>query len=340
MIEAPSVSGPDAPTLRCHDLAASIDPYGRSFRLTAPALRPQDAVLRGRWRMVRLRSGLSLHSSDAMDVHDMTTEVVSDPGLSMVLFLHGRADVALGDRRYRMEAEAGPRLFALSVAEPDLFVRHGMRGNWVRKVSLSVPPGWLEEEAVAARASLARFRGTHGASASWTPSSRQIALAERIAGPSPFAPDLEALYLESHALEIVAETLAWLGSDGTAPDTGSAGRDHARVRLVCDYLDAHAEAHPGETPRLEAVARHAGMSVSALQRLFRMVLGTSVFDHYRGLRMDRARRLLERERITVTEAAFAAGYGNPANFATAFKRRYGLCPREARGARCAPAVKA
>lgn len=67
-----------------------------------------------------------------------------------------------------------------------------------------------------------------------------------------------------------------------------------------------------------------------LMRLFRAVHGTSVFDYYRGLRMDRARALLERERISVIEAAYAAGYGNPANFATAFKRRFGLSPKDVR----------
>jgi AraC-like DNA-binding protein len=33
--------------------------------------------------------------------------------------------------------------------------------------------------------------------------------------------------------------------------------------------------------------------------------------------------------MSVTEAAYLAGYGSPANFATAFRRQYGLTPREA-----------
>jgi AraC-like DNA-binding protein len=33
---------------------------------------------------------------------------------------------------------------------------------------------------------------------------------------------------------------------------------------------------------------------------------------------------------SVTEAALLASYGSPANFATAFRRQYGVCPRNLR----------
>ena len=318
--------------IHCQDLVATIVRGGEPVRVMTPSLTPDEAVLRGRFRLLNLRCGLSLHSTDTVDVHDLTTQSVTTPGLTVGLFLRGSADISIGSRRFLVAAGTSPKIFVLSRTEPDLFVRRGMCGNWVRKVTISVPPDWLDGDRLGSDDRLRRFGRTHGANAVWAPSPRQLHLAERMIGPSPYGAALESLYLESHALEVVAEALSCL-ADRNAPADGSApgNRDRARVRLVCDYLDAHAGEEGGDGLRLDDVARHAGMSVSALQRLFRAVHGTSVFEYYRGVRLDRARALLEREQVSVTEASYIAGYGNPANFATAFKRRFGLPPKQVRG---------
>ncbi|VFR21306.1 hypothetical protein AMP9_3942 [plant metagenome] len=39
---------------------------------------------------------------------------------------------------------------------------------------------------------------------------------------------------------------------------------------------------------------------------------------------------MEYEGASVARAALLAGYANPANFATAFRRQYGLSPRQVR----------
>ncbi|MBP2315726.1 AraC family transcriptional regulator [Azospirillum soli] len=329
----PGGTTPPHTPVHCRDLLTSLGRSRESFQLVTPTLPPDAAVLHGRFQLLPLRSGLSLHATDAVDVHDLTTQGVTTAGLTVALFLRGKADISLGSRRFLVSAGVAPTLFVLSRAEPDLFVRRGARGNWVRKVTINVPPDWLEDDRLCADGRLRRFGRTHGASASWTPSARQLQLAERMVGATPFGAPLEALYLESHALEIVADTLSRLadpdGADGS--DGGLSCRDRARIRTVCDYLDAHSREEHNESPRLDDIARHAGMSVSALQRLFRAAHGTSVFDYYRSVRMDRARALLEQDRVSVTEASYAAGYSNPANFATAFKRRFGLSPKDARG---------
>ena len=61
--------------------------------------------------------------------------------------------------------------------------------------------------------------------------------------------------------------------------------------------------------------------------------GEGLFEHLRGRRLDAARLALEREGLAVGQAAELAGYGNAANFATAFRRRFG-CPPSAVRTRC------
>ncbi|WP_415807924.1 helix-turn-helix transcriptional regulator, partial [Bordetella muralis] len=77
---------------------------------------------------------------------------------------------------------------------------------------------------------------------------------------------------------------------------------------------------------LVQIAKHACLSVNTLQRHFRAVWGKTVFAYLRDARLDRARMALERDAISVTQAALIAGYSSPANFATAFRQRYGIPP--------------
>ena len=43
---------------------------------------------------------------------------------------------------------------------------------------------------------------------------------------------------------------------------------------------------------------------------------------------SRLHHALERGELSISQAAWAAGYGSAANFATAFRRCFGLSPRE------------
>ena len=81
---------------------------------------------------------------------------------------------------------------------------------------------------------------------------------------------------------------------------------------------------------LDAIARHAGVNANTLQRQFKTLFGTTVFDFVRECRMQRARRALENDGVTAGQAAQIAGYTSAANFATAYRRRFGHTPKQAR----------
>lgn len=309
----------------CRHLAETSHIAGRDFQVIAPVIRPDDFALRGRFQMFRLRSGLRFHATDTIDLYDLTTQVIREPGLTLTIFLAGHADISLGGKSYHPGrcAPTTPHGFALACTEPDLFVRQGIRGNRVRKVGITVPLDWLETLPAASDQSIRQ----HATARSWHPSARQVKLAGEMLDAQPACPFLASLHRESRALEIVTEALTALtGHAENATATGLTDRERARLRTAHDYLMQEHE----EEITLEAIARHAGMSESAMQRLFRAAHGMSVFEYARAQRLECARRQLEQGGISVTEAAFAAGYGSPANFATAFKRRFGISPSDVR----------
>lgn len=290
-------------------------------------------LLRGRLMAMDLASGLHLHAADTEDLSAATTQALVAPRVTVAVFLAGDTEVSLGSRRLRLGAPQGtPRAYLLTSDEPELFVRRGRVGRRTRKVNVSLPgtdsgPRWLEAAGVErALRRIGRERRDEMESVGWAPGGRLTELAERVFAAAAYGPGLERLYLESCALEIAAEATRGLTALEDEASARLDARATASLRRVCDFIDAGDMADVG----LEDLARVAGMSVSALQRLFRAAHGESVFAYMRGRKLASARAALARDKVSVIEAAYVAGYASPANFATAFKRRFGVSPSAAR----------
>lgn len=86
-----------------------------------------------------------------------------------------------------------------------------------------------------------------------------------------------------------------------------------------------------ETPLSRTrLAELAGLSVRQLERAFRSKLGRGVHQHYLRLRLARSRQLLQETSLSVLEAGLATGFTSASQFCRAFRRQFGLTPREVR----------
>lgn len=92
-------------------------------------------------------------------------------------------------------------------------------------------------------------------------------------------------------------------------------------------------ANTGHALGLEEIAALAGMSRSALGRLFMTYRGKSPCARFREIRLDRARQLLQYGGRSVTEAAMETGFTSTQHFADSFKRRFGYPPSVFKGIR-------
>ncbi|WP_293718679.1 AraC family transcriptional regulator [Stappia sp.] len=314
------------------DLKAQSVLTGPDFKVVRPLAFARKAVLRGDHRMVRLRPGLSVHTSDTTTLQDLTTAIEQPAGLTVMVFLEGDVDASIGGVPLEVgRKQDGPvRGVMVSRARADRFVRRARKGERMRKVVVTCSPEWVADcgfDGSLERNVVAEFCATHLARFEWVASPAFVAIAEQMlhSPRSPCYP--EHLYLESRALDLLGEAFSALGErGGSHAHPTLSPSDQRRLQLVEDTIAASA----GEAPTVERIARQCGMSVSSLQRLFRLGHGVSVSDHIRRASLLRARHLLEREGVSVAEAAHRAGYSSPANFATAFKRAFGLSPRDAR----------
>lgn len=85
-----------------------------------------------------------------------------------------------------------------------------------------------------------------------------------------------------------------------------------------------------EPPSLEQLALEVNTTVHGIQEGFRTHLGTSPAAFVREARLAEAARRLSDTATPVAEIGASLGYPNPANFATAFKERFGVSPRQHR----------
>jgi AraC family transcriptional regulator len=94
----------------------------------------------------------------------------------------------------------------------------------------------------------------------------------------------------------------------------------------------HIQQRLDETIELEDLARVAHFSPYHFHRLFRGLVGESVMEHVRRLRLERAAHRLKFSDQPVTRIAFEAGYETHEAFSRAFRARFGDSPSHFRQA--------
>ena len=144
----------------------------------------------------------------------------------------------------------------------------------------------------------------------------------------PYRSGIKRLFLESKALELLTLQLdQWVVLEqGERPAQGLKAADVERVYEAATIL-LRELANP---PSVIALARRVGLNDNKLKAGFRQVFDTTVFGYVRAQRLEQARELLLAGDITVTQAALAVGYVNQGHFAAAFRKRFGVNPRQLR----------
>ncbi|WP_105565705.1 AraC family transcriptional regulator [Microbacterium halophytorum] len=121
---------------------------------------------------------------------------------------------------------------------------------------------------------------------------------------------------------VAASGLAWnlftlLAADRVLPHEGTP------LERAMRYLEERVDSQV-QVPELAALV---GVSPSHLAALFRDATGGGVLAHHNGLKMARARTLLDTTDMTVAEIARAVGRDDPFYFSRQFSRTHGMSPR-------------
>lgn len=291
-----------------------------------------DALLHGHFNTLQLRPGLILHAAQVQDLCDMDSVNVLYPGLKIVAVVGGHTDVSYGPHRFLLGPgspvrEMRCRGVIVNLADTANFSRRWQCRREEKKISITLGSEWLTQGTFSSGAEEARlqaFMQCHLATQEWQLSARASQLIREILQPVSFQPGLARLLLEGRCLELVAEALGFLQEN--ADSGASLGRlEKIRLARLEELLRTEEAMHLS----CDEIAGRVGTNPTSLQQLARQAWGCSVFEYLRTLRMEKSLAAI-RAGCSVADASEIAGYASATNFATAFKRRYGLSPREAR----------
>ena len=98
--------------------------------------------------------------------------------------------------------------------------------------------------------------------------------------------------------------------------------DDADLREALRYIQERAH----ERLHVEGVAEAVSISRRMLERKFRALLGRSPAEEIKRVQMERAKTLLLRENLSISEVARLSGFGSAGWFSTAFRMQVGESP--------------
>jgi AraC-like DNA-binding protein len=119
---------------------------------------------------------------------------------------------------------------------------------------------------------------------------------------------------------------------------GPGGPGSASMIRVMKRVRDYVADHLADAPRLDDLSVIAGMSRTAFSRRFHAVVGVSLRQHLRDLRLRQATNLLLTTRLAITDIAVESGFYDLPHLDKAFRKRLGTSPvrfrrRHARRAR-------
>jgi AraC-like DNA-binding protein len=160
------------------------------------------------------------------------------------------------------------------------------------------------------------------------PLDAQMEVAARALIAPPVHAALLHPYLSTKAQELIYLGLSKLLPQGASDNANPTGRRRdTRLAQACRMIH---EEGGGWKLSAASIAEAVGLPLQELSARCRRAYGVSLLDLIATTRMARARLLLEETEHCLKEIAFRAGYRHVSNFCTAYKRRHGVTPQDAR----------
>ncbi|TXZ07925.1 helix-turn-helix transcriptional regulator [Vibrio mimicus] len=282
----------------------------------------KPVMAQGRFIEYASPSGFILHGGCSLELTDCDVMTTSSPALVITLLLEGTLQFAYDDLKFDLCANDGPQALMVNLRQPCIFHRRLHQGMQVRKLNIILNPDKLQKFATQ-DCPLLNFIQQDKAFARLSLSELGWQKVEEVL-KTPASPTLSQ-HIEREALtwNLIHEAILQCSEHKTAPAHIHDAQTESVINELLRYIDQHLR----EEICLNQLAEQHAMSVSNLQRKFKSRLNMTLAHYIRHRRLQFARQQLDRGLVTITEAAYEAGYLHPSNFTAAFKKAFGISPQ-------------
>ncbi|MEM9217730.1 MAG: helix-turn-helix transcriptional regulator [Cyanobacteria bacterium P01_F01_bin.150] len=145
----------------------------------------------------------------------------------------------------------------------------------------------------------------------------------------PYRGKIRKVYLEGKVLELIALYFSQFCPPGEIVPSIVSKRQQDIDQIEQLYKGREILKQNLVTPpSVEDLSKQLGINERSLQEGFRELFGTTVFGVLHNDRMEHARQLLETQEMNIGAIANMVGISHRGYFAKAFKRKFGITPRE------------
>lgn len=269
--------------------------------------------------------GIYVHGGLCTELVDSDIVAPTPPALLITILLSGRLSFSYDNLKFELNANEGPKGVVVNLTKPTNFRRTLSKHNVVNKINVLIKPKWLAAR-LTDNCHHYAFLQHHQAFYDLDINPNLISLTSKVASLQPhnFAEKIE---LESLIAQLIHHACIQLPdnfhqSKANHIEEGLASYKDQRIEDIISYIENHLD----QNLTLASIAEAFAMSISNLQRRFKQQLDMTVNGYIRHRRLNIARQHLQQGLVSITEAAYEAGYLYPSNFTHAFRKEFGFAP--------------
>lgn len=136
---------------------------------------------------------------------------------------------------------------------------------------------------------------------------------------------LRPIYLKGKVYELLSYYFNTTSGSNNAlcpyvPNEDTVGKIKQAKEIVIEQMN--------NPPGLHELAKMVGLNIKKLKTGFKEYYGLPVFTFLLNYKMELAKKLLQEQQLNVNEIASKLGYSTSSHFIAAFKRKYGITPKQ------------
>lgn len=312
----------------------------------------QTSLAEGKFLSYQYNDQIFVHGGRCVELVDSNIVSTAHSAILITILLEGKLTFGYDDLEFDLDANSGPQGVVVNLAKPANFRRSLIQGNKINKINILVKPQWVEPR-LSDHCSSKSFLDSHKAFYNVKINADIIQLTNTLTSQATPTNFQDKLIVETLTQQLLAQTLSQMPiqccqqctSDNDLTNTDSSDQSialhnanlgenidkastpkafDAKIEDIISYIEINLD----QQLSLESIASKFSMSISNLQRRFKQSYNLTINGYIRYRRLDIARQHLERGLVSITEAAYEAGYQHPSNFTSAFKKTFGVPPHE------------
>ncbi|PTQ16895.1 AraC family transcriptional regulator [Vibrio splendidus] len=312
----------------------------------------QTSLAEGKFLSYQYNDQIFVHGGRCVELVDSNIVSTAHSAILITILLEGKLTFGYDDLEFDLDANSGPQGVVVNLAKPANFRRSLIQGNQINKINILVKPQWVEPR-LSDHCSSKSFLDSHKAFYNVKINTDIIQLTNALTSQATPTNFQDKLVVETLTQQLLAKTLSQMpiqccqqctsdndltNTESTDPviashntnssvnlDMASTSKSFdAKIEDIISYIEINLD----QQLSLESIASKFSMSISNLQRRFKQSYNLTINGYIRYRRLYIARQHLERGLVSITEAAYEAGYQHPSNFTSAFKKTFGVPPHE------------